>query len=87
MDVAACVQALRQCVEHLRRHNAAVRIVFTVSPIRYRKYGYHGSQLSKSTLLLAIDQLVAEDASDSLYYFLLLSAKTQNGKNILPEAL
>ena len=69
MDVAACVQALRQCVEHLRRHNAAVRIVFTVSPIRYRKYGYHGSQLSKSTLLLAIDQLVAEDASDRLYYF------------------
>lgn len=69
LDVAACVQALRQCVEHLRRHNAAVRIVFTVSPIRYRKYGYHGSQLSKSTLLLAIDQLMAEDASDRLYYF------------------
>ena len=25
----------------------------TVSPIRYRKYGYHESQLSKATLLLA----------------------------------
>ena len=30
----------------------------TVSPIRYRKYGYHESQLSKATLLLAIDRLL-----------------------------
>ena len=30
-----------------------MHIVLTVSPIRYRKYGYHGSQLSKATLLLA----------------------------------
>jgi len=28
-----------------------------VSPIRYRKYGYHGSQLSKATLLLATRQV------------------------------
>ena len=34
-----------------------MRIVLTVSPIRYRKYGYHGSQLSKATLLLATRQL------------------------------
>lgn len=31
--------------------------LFTVSPIRYRKYGMHGNQLSKATLLLAIDRL------------------------------
>ena len=30
----------------------------TVSPIRYAKYGYHGSALSKATLLLAADRLV-----------------------------
>jgi len=35
-----------------------VQVVFTVSPIRYRKYGYHESQLSKATLLLAIDKLL-----------------------------
>jgi hypothetical protein len=28
-----------------------------VSPIRYQKYGFHGSQLSKATLLLAIKEL------------------------------
>ena len=32
--------------------------MLTVSPIRYRKYGYHGSQLSKATLLLAIDDVI-----------------------------
>ena len=35
-----------------------MRIIVTVSPIRYAKYGYHGSQLSKATLLLAADRLV-----------------------------
>ena len=33
------------------------RIIVTVSPIRYAKYGFHGSQLSKATLLLAADLL------------------------------
>ncbi|MBQ7634220.1 MAG: GSCFA domain-containing protein [Bacteroidaceae bacterium] len=33
------------------------QVVFTVSPYRYVKYGMHGSALSKSALLLAIDAL------------------------------
>lgn len=33
--------------------------IFTVSPIRHLKDGAHGNQLSKSTLLLAIDEIVA----------------------------
>jgi hypothetical protein len=37
--------------------NPDVQVVLTVSPIRYRKYGYHGSQLSKATLLLAADKV------------------------------
>lgn len=41
--------------------------IFTVSPIRYKKYGLHGSQLSKSILLLAIDELVKR--FDNCYYF------------------
>ena len=35
----------------------AKHIVFTVSPIRHIKDTLHGNQLSKATLLLAIDQL------------------------------
>lgn len=33
------------------------QVVFTVSPYRYVKYGLHESQLAKSVLLLAIDEL------------------------------
>ena len=36
------------------------RSALTVSPIRYRKYGYHGSQLSKATLLLAVEKVDAD---------------------------
>ncbi len=57
LTVEQCCEALQQCVTLLQQRNAAVRIVFTVSPIRYRKYGYHESQLSKATLLLAVARL------------------------------
>ncbi len=46
-----------------------LHIVFTVSPYRYAKYGYHESQLSKATLLLAIHQLMQEDSEKRLHYF------------------
>ena len=44
-------------MELLISRNPEVQIVLTVSPIRYQKYGFHGSQLSKATLLLAVSQL------------------------------
>ena len=44
-----------------------MKVVFTVSPYRYAKYGFHGSQLSKSTLLLAVDALCRAD-SRCLYF-------------------
>ena len=40
----------------LHQANPALRITFTVSPYRYRKYGLHQSQLSKAVLHLAIDE-------------------------------
>ena len=42
----------------LQTENVDVHVIVTVSPIRYRKYGYHESQLSKAILMLATDQLV-----------------------------
>ncbi|MDH6312340.1 hypothetical protein M2137_001110 [Parabacteroides sp. PFB2-10] len=41
----------------LWEHNPKVKLLFTVSPIRHWKDGAHGNQLSKATLLLAIDRL------------------------------
>ena len=71
LSVEECEEYLIQCVELLRQHNPDIRIILTVSPIRYAKYGYHGSQLSKATLLLAIDKLLSSSvgAETHLYYF------------------
>ena len=57
LTVDECVGYLSQAVDELLRHRPDARIVITVSPIRYAKYGFHGSQLSKATLLLAAEEL------------------------------
>lgn len=45
-----------------------LRILFTISPYRYQKYGMHRSQLSKATLQLAVDELVKK-YPNRCYYF------------------
>lgn len=69
LSVDECADYLRQSVDLLRSIYPDVHVVLTVSPIRYRKYGYHGSQLSKATLLLAIDKLIHQTSFVSLHYF------------------
>lgn len=70
MTVDECASWLQRAVDLLAEHNPQVHIVFTVSPIRYRKYGYHESQLSKATLLLAVDKVLARNAERGmLSYF------------------
>ena len=58
LTVDACADYLAKAVDVLLSRRSDVHVVFTVSPIRYRKYGYHESQLSKATLLLAVDRLL-----------------------------
>lgn len=67
LSVDECADYLREAVTMLRQINPSVRIIITVSPIRYAKYGFHGSQLSKATLLLASDKLTKE--MDNVVYF------------------
>ena len=67
LSVDECADYLREAVAMLRQINPSVRIIITVSPIRYAKYGFHGSQLSKATLLLAADKLTKE--MDNVVYF------------------
>ncbi len=54
MSVEECAKVLEECTQITNGSN----IVFTVSPIRYKKYGYHESQLSKATLQLAVDKVI-----------------------------
>lgn len=67
LTVDECADYLQRAIDILRQHNPDVHIVLTVSPIRYRKYGYHGSQLSKATLLLAIEKII--NLQSSVFYF------------------
>ena len=66
LSVDECADNLEKAVSLLRSHNPHVKIILTVSPIRYRKYGYHGSQLSKATLLLATEKVLRASGA---YYF------------------
>lgn len=59
LTVDVCLGYLSRAVDTLLSRNPDVRVVVTVSPIRYAKYGFHGSALSKAVLLLAADRLAA----------------------------
>ncbi|MBQ2458583.1 MAG: GSCFA domain-containing protein [Bacteroidaceae bacterium] len=63
-----CTESLLRTVKSLLEINPDIRLIFTISPYRYAKYGYHRSQLSKSVLLLAV-QAVCDSFPDVCYYF------------------
>lgn len=44
-------------LQELKTFNPDLKTVFTVSPYRYRKYGFHVSQIQKAKLLLLCDYL------------------------------
>ena len=70
MTVDECALWLQRSVDALTARDAETHIVFTVSPIRYRQYGYHESQLSKATLLLAVDKVLEQNKQKgTLSYF------------------
>ena len=53
LSVDQCVEYLSEIVEaHPQK-----KWIFTVSPIRYMAFGAHASQISKATLMLAVDAL------------------------------
>lgn len=67
LTVDECAEYLCRAIGRLRSVNPDMRVVLTVSPIRYAKYGFHGSQLSKAVLLLAANKVVR--GQDMVEYF------------------
>ncbi len=55
-------------IKRLKNISPNIKILFTVSPIRHARDGMHENQLSKATLLLAIDELCHE-FPDVAFYF------------------
>ncbi len=57
LSVQEIVEVWQALLADLKRVNPKLKVLFTVSPIRHTKDGMHENQLSKATLLLAIDEL------------------------------
>ncbi|MDD2438086.1 MAG: GSCFA domain-containing protein [Massilibacteroides sp.] len=68
LSVAEIVTDWNMLLTDLLRDNPSLKILFTVSPIRHWKDGAHGNQLSKATLLLAVDEL-RRNYPDTVDYF------------------
>jgi len=67
LSIEHIVDVWSDLIERIKKINPSLRIYFTVSPVRHWKDGAHGNQVSKSVLLLAIDNLVKSNRS--LKYF------------------
>lgn len=68
LTLPECTAVLHDIVTMVKTLQPDIQVVFTVSPFRYKKYTLHGSQLSKSTLLLAVDD-VCRQLPDVCHYF------------------
>ncbi len=68
LSVDEIVNEWNQLIEKILQKQPDQKIVFTVSPVRHWKDGAHGNQISKATLLLAIEQLAA-NFKESVFYF------------------
>ena len=62
------VRRWQPLLAELRRLHPTLRIVFTVSPYRYAKWGFHESRLQKARLLLATDALCRQ-MPEAVTYF------------------
>jgi hypothetical protein len=68
LTVSQMVVSLQQAMDDLWCHAPSLRVVFTVSPYRYAKYGFHESQLSKAALLLAVDEICSRNDGRCVYF-------------------
>ncbi|HLN73902.1 MAG: GSCFA domain-containing protein [Methylococcaceae bacterium] len=69
LDVSDIADSYSELIKELIRFNPKLKLVFTVSPIRHWKDGAVENQVSKSVLLLAIDQLVKGLGNNYCKYF------------------
>lgn len=69
LSVNEIVEEYKSLVIQLAKVNPKLKIIFTVSPIRHRKDGAVENQLSKATLLLAIQKLIEDLGKDFCAYF------------------
>jgi len=69
LSVEQITESWTPLIERMQKLNPDLHIVFTLSPIRHLKDGLHENQLSKSTLLLAIEALMSGYGNERCTYF------------------
>ncbi len=57
-----------ETIKQIKAFNNKLKIVFTVSPVKHLKDGAHENQLSKATLLLAIDEIIKTHPENTFYF-------------------
>ena len=62
------IVSLSSVLDGLLRLRPSLKIVFTVSPYRYTKYGLHESQLGKAVLLLAVEEIRKRYSANCFYF-------------------
>lgn len=68
LSVEEIVNEYESLLSGLFRPRPELKVLFTVSPVRHWKDGAHGNQLSKATLLLAVEKLL-EKFPERCFYF------------------
>ncbi len=68
LSVDEIVDEYTSLITDMAAWNATLKFLFTVSPIRHIRDGMHANQLSKSTLLLAVDRL-QQSFPEQVFYF------------------
>ena len=68
LSVDEIVDEYQQLLPKLWANNSKLKVMLTVSPIRHLRDGLHENQLSKATLLLAIDKLQRAYPEQVIYF-------------------
>ena len=69
LEVSDITNVYVELLEQIWKFNPGLKVIFTVSPIRHWKDGAVENQVSKATLLLAIDLLVSRFGRQKCNYF------------------
>jgi lysophospholipase L1-like esterase len=57
-SVEEMLQVWKELIEKIKLLNPAIKLIFTVSPVRHSRDGLHENNLSKARLLLLVEQLM-----------------------------
>ncbi len=67
LELSEVVETLGTAIQQIKKQNSTAEIIFTVSPVRHKKDGFHENQVSKAILLLAISKL--QETYNDVGYF------------------